>query len=214
MGEPNTNDKACAVLPGRLAARDCARLEFMMSALRTRDTQTCAHSERTARLSITLGRGMGLGAAELLTLGLGALLHDVGKMRVPDSILHKPDKLTDDEWVTMRRHPEDGRLILEGVDFLAGAAALVVQHHEKWDGTGYPAGLRGESIAPCARILSVADAFDVMTHERDYRAPLSRAAALAELERCAGSQFDPRVVSAFRRAYVAGSPLANAAPPV
>lgn len=214
MGELHTHDKACAEIPGALAPRDCARLDLIVSALRLRDAQTCAHSERTARLCVSLGRGMGLGPAELMTLSLGALLHDVGKIRVPDAILHKPGRLTDAEWATMRRHPEDGRLMLEGVGFLEGAAALVVQHHERWDGTGYPAGLRGESIAPGARLLAVADAFDVMTHERDYRVPMSRAAALAELERCAGSQFDPRVVSAFRRVYTARGPLANAARPV
>lgn len=214
MGELHAYDNPCAELPGSLAPRDCARLDLIMSALGARDAATRAHSVRTARLCVSLGRGMGLGPAELLTLGLGALVHDVGKIRVPDAILHKPGRLTDEEWVTMRRHPDDGRLILEGIGFLEGAAALVVQHHERWDGTGYPAGLRGESIAPGARILAVADAFDVMTHERDYRSPVSRAAALSELERCAGSQFDPRVVSAFRRVYVARAPLANAAPPV
>ena len=214
MGELDTYDKPCAELPGALAADDCARLELIMSALRRRDEQTCAHSVRTARLCVAAGRRMGLDPAELLTLALGALLHDVGKIKVPDAILHKPGRLTDEEWVTMRRHPEDGRRILEGIGFLEGAGALVVQHHERWDGTGYPAGLRGESIAPGARLLAVADAFDVMTHDRDYRAPMSRAAALAELERCAGSQFDPRVVSAFRRFYVARGPLANAARPV
>ena len=215
MGELHTHNKACAALPGSLPPHDCAQLDLIMTALRLRDAQTCAHSERTARLCVSLGRGMGLGPAELLTLGLGALLHDVGKIRVPDAILHKPGRLTDEEWATMRCHPEDGRLMLEGVGFLEGAAALVVQHHERWDGAGYPAGLRGESITPGARILAVADAFDVMTHGRDYRPPVSRAAALAELERCAGSQFDPLVVSAFRRVYVARRrPLANAARPV
>jgi HD-GYP domain-containing protein (c-di-GMP phosphodiesterase class II) len=201
------------VLPGRLAAGDRVRVELIMSALRLRDAQTCAHSERTARLCVSLGRGMGLGQAELMTLALGALLHDLGKIRVPDAILHKPGRLTDEEWLTMRRHPEDGRRLLEKIDFLAGASRLVVEHHERWDGTGYPRGLRGESISAGARVLSVADAFDVMTHERDYRAPLSRSAALAELGRCAGTQFDPQVVAVFRR-HVAGRPLANAAPPL
>jgi HD-GYP domain-containing protein (c-di-GMP phosphodiesterase class II) len=214
MGEIKAYDRPCAELPGRLAPRDCARLNLILSALGARDAPTRDHSARTARLCVALGRGMGLDPAALMTLGLGALLHDVGKMRVPDAILHKPGPLTDEEWVAMRRHPEDGRLIIEGVGFLEGAAALVVQHHERWDGTGYPAGLRGESIAPGARILAVADAFDVMTHEREYRAPMSKAAALAELERCAGSQFDARVVSAFRRAHIARRPLANAPRPV
>ena len=189
-----------AGLLGSLAADDRAKLDLLVSALRLRDRETFAHSRRTARLSLLLGRELGLNSRELTTLFLGALLHDVGKIAVPDSVLHKPGRLTDEEWETMRRHPDDGRELLAGLAFLDGAALAVVQHHEKWDGTGYPAGLRAERIAPPARALAVADAFDVMTHHRDYRpARCSHAEALAELERCAGTQFDPHVVRVFCR---------------
>ncbi|HEY9282575.1 MAG TPA: HD-GYP domain-containing protein [Pyrinomonadaceae bacterium] len=182
-----------------LAADDRAKLGLLVSALRLRDHDTFAHSRRTARLSLLLGRELELTPAELTTLFLGALLHDVGKIAVPDAVLHKPGRLTEEEWAKMRRHPDDGRQLLAGLAFLDGAALAVVQHHEKWDGTGYPRGLRAESIDPSARALAVADAFDVMTHRRDYRPARSHAAALAELERCAGTQFDPYVVKVFCR---------------
>ena len=182
-----------------LTADDRTKLGLLVTALRLRDLATYAHSRRTARLCLLLGRELELTPAEMTTLFLGALLHDVGKIGVPDCVLHKPDRLTDDEWATMRRHPDDGRALLAGLDFLDAAALAVVQHHEKWDGTGYPRGLGGERIAPSARALAVADAFDVMTHERDYRPARARADALAELERCAGSQFDPHVVKIFCR---------------
>jgi putative two-component system response regulator len=137
-------------------------------------------------------------------LWLGSLLHDIGKIGVPDAVLHKPGRLTDEEWARMRRHPVDGQALLRGIAFLAAANRVVAQHHERWDGSGYPAGLRGEEIDPVARVLSVADAFDVMTHERDYCAARTEREALDELDRCAGSQFDPGVVETFRRLLSAG----------
>jgi len=196
-----------------LTAADRAILDSIVRALKLHDAATFAHSQRTARLSVLLGRELGLTSSELTTLHLGSLLHDVGKLSVPEVILHKPGKLTDGEWEKMRCHPDDGGLLLRGIDFLDGAALAVVQHHERWDGAGYPRGLTGEEIAPHARALAVADAYDVMTHDRDYRRARPRADALAELERCAGSQFDPHVVAAFGRLSARG-PLALAAPPV
>ena len=189
----------CGLLSS-LMEDDRAKLGLLVSALRLRDRETYAHSRRTARLSLLLGRELRLSPSEMTTLFLGALLHDVGKIGVPDAVLHKPGRLTDEEWATMCRHPDDGRTLLASLDFLDGAALAVAQHHEKWDGTGYPAGLRGEMIAPVARALAVADAFDVMTHHRDYRpARCTHADALAELKRCAGTQFDPHVVRVFCR---------------
>jgi HD-GYP domain-containing protein (c-di-GMP phosphodiesterase class II) len=133
------------------------------------------------------------------SLEFGSLLHDIGKIGVPDAILRKPARLTEEEWKEMRLHPIHGRQILSGIEFLEGASRVVAQHHERWDGSGYPAGLKGEEIDLNARIFAVADAFDAITSDRVYRVGRTYEAALAELERCAGRQFDPRVVEAFGR---------------
>jgi HD-GYP domain-containing protein (c-di-GMP phosphodiesterase class II) len=132
-------------------------------------------------------------------LEFGSLLHDIGKIGVPDSILRKPAKLTEDEWVLMREHPVHGQQILRGIEFLEGAARVVAQHHEKWDGTGYPLGLSSEDIDVCARIFAVADAFDAITSDRVYRKGKPYQSAAQELEDWAGRQFDPKVVEAFHR---------------
>jgi HD-GYP domain-containing protein (c-di-GMP phosphodiesterase class II) len=132
-------------------------------------------------------------------LEFGSLLHDIGKIGVPDSILRKPAKLTEEEWVRMREHPLHGQQILRGIEFLQGASRVVAQHHEKWDGTGYPLGLRAEEIDICARIFSVADAFDAITSDRVYRRGKPYEAAAQELDDWAGRQFDPKVVEAFHR---------------
>jgi HD-GYP domain-containing protein (c-di-GMP phosphodiesterase class II) len=132
-------------------------------------------------------------------LEFGSLLHDIGKIGVPDLILRKPAKLTEEEWVLMREHPRHGQQILRGIQFLEGAARVVAQHHEKWDGSGYPLGLRGEEIDLCARIFSVADAFDAMTSDRVYRKGKPYKDAAQELDDWAGKQFDPKVVEAFHR---------------
>ncbi|HEX8720647.1 MAG TPA: HD domain-containing phosphohydrolase [Pyrinomonadaceae bacterium] len=174
-------------------------LKALTAALETRDSETHGHSERVVNFSLRLGRELGLGADEMRSLEFGSLLHDIGKIGVPDAILRKPAKLTDDEWVRMREHPLHGQKILRGIEFLEGASRVVAQHHEKWDGSGYPLGLRGGEIDLNARIFAVADAFDAITSDRVYRAGRSYDAALAELEAYAGRQFDPRVVEAFRR---------------
>ena len=174
-------------------------LKALTAALETRDTDTGGHSERVVSFSLRLGREMGLGEEELRALEFGALLHDVGKIGIPDAILRKPSGLTSEEWLTMRAHPSLGGLILRGIEFLSGAARVVEQHHEKWDGTGYPAGLRGEEIDLNARIFAVADAFDAMTSDRVYRVGRPYEGAALELAACAGTQFDPSVVAAFRR---------------
>src|SRR5215208_6294295 len=174
-------------------------LKALTAALETRDSETHGHSERVVSYSLRLGREYGLNSKEMKALEFGSLLHDIGKIGVPDSILRKPGKLTEEEWVRMREHPFHGQQILRGIEFLEGAARVVAQHHEKWDGTGYPLGLRDEEIDICARIFSVADAFDAITSDRVYSTGRTYEAALAELESCAGVQFDPRVVEAFRR---------------
>ncbi|HXI73965.1 MAG TPA: HD-GYP domain-containing protein, partial [Pyrinomonadaceae bacterium] len=141
----------------------------------------------------------GLTNSQMKALEFGSLLHDIGKIGVPDAILRKPAKLTDEEWIRMREHPMHGQQILRGIKFLEGAARVVAQHHEKWDGSGYPLGLKTEDIDICARIFSVADAFDAITSDRVYRQGRSYDAAAAELNEWSGRQFDPKVVEAFHR---------------
>jgi putative nucleotidyltransferase with HDIG domain len=174
-------------------------LKALTAALETRDAETHGHSERVVTFSLRLGREYGLSAAEMKALEFGALLHDIGKIGVPDAILRKPAKLTDEEWKRMREHPRHGQQILRGIKFLEGAARVVAQHHEKWDGSGYPLGLKAEQIDVCARIFSVADAFDAITSDRVYRDGRSYEAAAQELARWADVQFDPRVIEAFHR---------------
>ena len=174
-------------------------LQALTAALEARDSETHGHSERVVTFSLRLGREYGLKPAEMKALEFGSLLHDIGKIGVPDAILRKPAKLTDEEWVRMREHPSHGQQILRGIKFLEGAARVVSQHHEKWDGSGYPVGLKAEEIDICARIFAVADAFDAITSDRVYRQAQSYEAAARELDEWAGRQFDPRVVEAFHR---------------
>jgi len=174
-------------------------LQALTAALETRDSETHGHSERVVTFSLRLGREYGLTASEMKALEFGSLLHDIGKIGVPDAILRKPAKLTDEEWVRMREHPMHGQQILRGIKFLEGAAKVVAQHHEKWDGSGYPLGLKAEEIDICARIFSVADAFDAITSDRVYRQGRPYEAAAQELDEWVDRQFDPKVVEAFHR---------------
>lgn len=174
-------------------------LKALTAALETRDLETHGHSERVVSYSMRLGREYGLDNERLKSLEFGSLLHDIGKIGVPDLILRKPAKLTSEEWVLMREHPVHGQQILRGIKFLEGAARVVAQHHEKWDGSGYPLGLSADDIDICARIFSVADAFDAITSDRVYRKGKPYEAAAQELDEWAGKQFDPKVVEAFHR---------------
>ena len=176
-----------------------ATLKALAAALETRDTETHGHSERVVSFSLRLGREINLDPEIRRALEFGALLHDIGKIGVPDSILLKPDKLTDAEWVKMREHPNYGKQILRGIPFLESAARVVAQHHEKWDGTGYPLGLKGEAIDINARIFSVADSFDAMISDRVYRPGRPYEAAAKELDDWSGRQFDPNIVAAFHK---------------
>ncbi len=174
-------------------------LKALTAALETRDSETHGHSERVVTYSLRLGREYGLDSDHMKALEFGSLLHDIGKIGVPDAILRKPAKLTTEEWVVMREHPLHGQQILRGIQFLNSASCVVAQHHEKWDGSGYPLGLSGEEIDICARIFSVADAFDAITSDRVYRRGKSYEAAAQELDEWAGKQFDAKVVEAFHR---------------
>ncbi len=174
-------------------------LKALAQALETRDTETHGHSERVVTFSLRLGRELGLDKEMMSSLEFGSLLHDIGKIGVPDAILRKPAKLTDEEWEKMRLHPHYGQQILRDIPFLVGASKVVGQHHEKWDGSGYPIGLSGEDIDLNARIFSVADAFDAMISDRVYRAGRPYKDAAEELDRCADAHFDRKVVEAFHR---------------
>jgi response regulator RpfG family c-di-GMP phosphodiesterase len=172
-------------------------LEALVAALDAREHETQAHSQRVREYTLTLAENLGSKHDELIQTGRGALLHDVGKIAVRDSILLKPGKLTESEWVEMRMHPQIGYNILQSIEFLAPAAEIVLCHQERWDGRGYPNGLAGEDIPLGARIFAVADTLDAMTSDRPYRKALSFDTAIAEIRSCSGTQFDPRVVDAF-----------------
>lgn len=171
----------------------------LVGALSLKDNETGGHAERVVSYSLKLGREFGLSELELEDLRFGAMLHDIGKIGVPDAILKKPAALTEDEWVVMRFHPVMGCNLISGVSFLHAASRVVLQHHEKFDGTGYPYSLRGEGIDILARIFVVADAFDAITSDRVYRRGASYEAAQGELLKFSGSQFDPEVVETFLR---------------
>ena len=171
----------------------------LKAALQLRDAETMGHSERVVRFSLLLGRELGLNTAQIKSLEYGSLFHDIGKIGVPDAILRKPGPLNSLEWIKMREHPLLGFEILSRIDFLKKASLVVAQHHERWDGKGYPFGLAGVQIDRNARIFAVADAFDAMTSDRVYHAGRTFDSARAELRRCAGQQFDLEVVEAFTR---------------
>jgi putative nucleotidyltransferase with HDIG domain len=172
-------------------------LEALAAALDAREHETQAHSVRVREYAITLAQRLGVEGNELINVGRGALLHDVGKIGVPDSILLKPAHLTPEEWIQMQRHPQVGYEILRKVKFLAPAAEIVLTHQERWDGEGYPSRLAGTQIPLGARIFGVVDTLDAMTSDRPYRRALSFVAAREEVRRCSGTQFDPKVAKAF-----------------
>jgi len=185
------------VMLDRLYQNYRATLKGLARTLEARDIETRGHSDRVVAYSLALGNRLGLSASDLVSLEQGALLHDIGKVGVPDSVLLKPGPLTTDEWVRMRAHVEQGLRIIEGVDFLAGARFVVGQHHEKFDGSGYPNKLKGDSIHIHARIFAVADAFDAILSDRPYRAGQSYDIACKEIMAGSGAHFDPRIVNAF-----------------
>ncbi len=174
-------------------------LEALGSALDTRDVGTEAHSRRVHGYALATAKEHGVAASELTDLGHGVLLHDIGKIGIPDAILLKPGPLTHDEWTIMRRHPEIGKALIERIPFLRGAVPIVWAHHEKWDGSGYPRGLKGDEIPLGARIFMVVDAFDAMTFDRPYSKAKPFDVAKAEIRRCAATHFDPSVVESFFR---------------
>lgn len=172
-------------------------LYALMSALDARDRETEGHSMRVSRLACLMGEKVGLTSDQLKALERGALLHDIGKIGISDTILHKPGKLTEEEWKIMRTHPDIGSRIVERIPFLQDCMPVVRYHHERWDGTGYPFGLKGQDIPVFARIFAVADVFDALTSKRSYRKRSSPDDALAYLREQANVLFDPQIVEAL-----------------
>jgi putative nucleotidyltransferase with HDIG domain len=169
----------------------------LVRALDAREHETSDHSQRVVKYTEAIAERLGLQGPELEEIGRGALLHDIGKIGVPDAVLLKPAKLTPEEWKEMRRHPDIGYDMIRSIEFLNTPAAIVLSHQERFDGRGYPRGLRGEEIHIGARVFAVADTLDAMTSDRPYRKGTTFENAVDEIQRCAGSQFDPEVVRAF-----------------
>ncbi|MFH1143284.1 MAG: HD-GYP domain-containing protein [Candidatus Eisenbacteria bacterium] len=182
----------------------------LVAAIDAKDEYTRGHSERVTRLSRLVGTRLGLSPAESQMLGWAALLHDIGKIAIKNEILNKPGQLDGDEIQAMRMHPERGCRVLEPIPQLHGALAAIRHHHERFDGRGYPDGLRGESIPLFARIIAVADAYDAMSSTRAYRRAHSSEFAMEEIAKGAGTQFDPALASIFQELAAAGA-LASAA---
>jgi len=169
----------------------------LVRALDAREHETSDHSQRVVKYTEAIAERLSLRGPELEEIGRGALLHDIGKIGVPDAVLLKPAKLTTEEWKEMRRHPDIGYDMIRSIEFLNTPAAIVLSHQERFDGRGYPRCLRGEEIHIGARIFAVADTLDAMTSDRPYRKGTTFESAVDEIQRCAGSQFDPEVVCAF-----------------
>src|SRR5213595_3299918 len=172
-------------------------LEALGDALDLKDRETEGHSKRVTAFTIAIAKKMGLPSDQIRVIARGAFLHDIGKMAIPDAILKKPGKLDEQEFEVMREHPYRGYQIVKKIPFLAEAAEIVYSHQEKFDGTGYPRGLKNEEIPLGARIFSIADTLDAMTSNRPYRAALPDSAAREEISRWSGRQFDPDVVKVF-----------------
>src|SRR5688572_5695291 len=200
-------------LPKRLAADvtlSAPRREYhdalssLVTAVNGHDTYTGGHSCRVSDYSAALGRVMGLPRAEVAFLRQAGLVHDIGKIGIPDRVLRKKGKLTDEELHLIRLHPILGSSILSRFPNMERMIPVVLHHHERWDGTGYPSGIAGVDIPREARAIFVADAFDAMTTDRPYGEILTTEQALAELRHCAGRQFDPQLVDAMHEAWRCG----------
>ena len=174
-----------------------ATVRALSNAVEARDSDTGRHAERVAELAIEIARALGVDRPDAAEIGF--LLHDIGKVAMPDAILFKPGALTREERALMSRHPVVGAEIMDGIGFLHEATKVVRSHHERWDGSGYPDGLAGEEIPLSARVFAVADVLDALTSDRPYRARLGLAQARQMIVEASGTHFDPRVVAAFAR---------------
>jgi len=183
-----------------------ATIEGWSRALDLRDRETEGHTQRVTNLTVKLARQMGIPDSDILHIRRGALLHDIGKMGIPDSILHKPDQLTPEEWEIMRQHTKYAYQMLTPIKYLKPALDIPRHHHEKWDGTGYPEGLKGEQIPIAARIFAVVDVWDALTSDRSYRDAWSREKVIEYIRSESGKHFDPRVVETFL-SFILNEPL-------
>ncbi len=179
-------------------------IRAITKSIEARDLYTKGHSERVAQYAKIMAEELDWDKNEIELIDWGGMLHDVGKIGVPDSILNKPGSLTDDEYRQMKLHPLIGAEIVEGISFLESAKPYILDHHERFDGKGYPRGMAGENISVQGRLLAVADSFDAMTSDRPYRKSLPLEVAFEEIAKNKGTQFDPEVVRAFEKAWKAG----------
>jgi putative nucleotidyltransferase with HDIG domain len=179
-------------------------IRAVANSVEARDAYTRGHSNRVAEISKIIAAEMGWGRRDLEMIDWGGVLHDLGKVGISDSILNKPGKLTDEEFAIMKSHPSIGGQIIGGIAFLEPLMPYIAQHHERYDGRGYPAGFKGEEIAIQGRLLAIADTYDAMTSDRPYRKGLAAQIAYDEILKCTGSQFDPVLVRAFEKAFKAG----------
>ncbi|SFL28933.1 HD-GYP domain-containing protein [Rhodanobacter glycinis] len=186
-----------AVANAELVAGNEQSLRVLVEAMDARHKETSDHSDRVTRMSVGLGRLAGMKDEALRNLRFGALLHDIGKLALPDAILIKPGKLDEAETALMRTHPKIGHDMLQKVGFLRAASDVPYSHHERWDGAGYPQGLRGEAIPLAARVFSVVDVWDALSHPRVYKPAWPQDEVIAYLRQVAGSQLDPHLVALF-----------------
>jgi putative nucleotidyltransferase with HDIG domain len=174
-----------------------ATIEGWSHALDLRDKETEGHTQRVTEMTLKLGRSFGLSEADMVQVRWGALLHDIGKMGVPDGILNKPGPLTDEEWLVMKKHPSFAYEMLSPIRYLRQALDIPYSHHEKWDGSGYPRGLKGEQIPLTARLFAMVDVWDALTSNRPYRKAWSEEKTRRHIQAGAGTHFDPKAVEAF-----------------
>jgi len=193
--EERTSELRRAIV--EIGATYATTLESLCNALDIRDNETEGHSQRVSTYAVTIARQLDVSDGQILEIERGSLLHDIGKIGIPDSILRKAGPLTMEDWDIMRKHPEMGYRMLRHIKFLDGGRRLVLEHHERWDGQGYPRGLIGEEICLGARIFALVDAYDAITSDRPYRKAQSFEVALEEIMRNSEKQFDPAVVEAF-----------------
>jgi len=192
-----TQSRQLADMLTRVTVTYQATVRALEASLDVRDQSAPGHCRRVARLAVQLAKTMGIDGDDLIALEHGARLHDIGKLGIPDGILLKPGPLTDQEWLTMRRHPDIGCQIVGHIDFLRDALSIIRHHHEHYDGSGYPSGLEGDEIPLLARIFGVVDAFDAQTNSRPYNRVLTVRQALDNIVENKGRLFDPQVVDAF-----------------